>query len=69
MRVGNVTWCPTVVEPAILEAVEGVEQGHVQQANHLSNGVDGEEADHHTLVRITASCTQSYTEHLQSRLH
>jgi len=40
---------PTVVEPAVLEAVQGVEQRHVEQADHPSDGVDGEEADHHTL--------------------
>lgn len=39
----------TVVEPAILKAVQGVEQRHVEEANHLSNGIDGEEADNHTL--------------------
>lgn len=40
----------TVVEPAILKAVQGVEQRHVEEANHLSNGIDGEEANNHTLV-------------------
>ncbi len=38
-----------MVEPAILEAVQGVEQRHVEEANHLSNGIDGEEANNHTL--------------------
>ena len=60
-----------MVEPAVLEAVEGVQQGHVQQADHLPDGIDGEEADHHTLVRHAVKHTelQSYTEHLQSPLH
>lgn len=38
-----------MVEPAILKAVQGVEQRHVKEANHLSNGIDGEEANDHTL--------------------
>lgn len=38
-----------MVEPAILKAVQGVEQRHVEEANHLSNGIDGEEANNHTL--------------------
>lgn len=39
----------TVVEPAILKAVEGVEQRHVEEANHLSNGIDGKKTNYHTL--------------------
>lgn len=39
----------TVVKPAILKAVQRVEQRHVEEANHLPNGVDGEEANNHTL--------------------
>jgi hypothetical protein len=39
-----------MVEPAILKAVEGVEQRHVKKADHLSNGIDGEETHKHTLV-------------------
>lgn len=38
-----------MVEPAILKAVQGVEQRHVEEANHLSNGIDGEEANNHSL--------------------
>lgn len=38
-----------MVEPAILKAVQGVEQRHVEKANHLSNGINGEEANNHTL--------------------
>lgn len=38
-----------IVEPAILKAVQGIEQRHVEEAHHLSNGVDGEEANDHTL--------------------
>lgn len=38
-----------MVEPAILKAIQGVEQRHVKEANHLSNGIDGEEANNHTL--------------------
>jgi len=38
-----------VVEPAILKAVQGVEQRHVEEANHLSDGIDGEEANNHSL--------------------
>lgn len=38
-----------MVEPAILKAVQGVEQRHVEEANHLSNGIDGEETNDHTL--------------------
>lgn len=38
-----------MVEPAILKAVQGVEQRHVEEANHLPNGIDGEEANNHTL--------------------
>lgn len=38
-----------MVEPAILKAVQGVEQRHVEEANHLSNGIDGEETNNHTL--------------------
>lgn len=41
-----------MVEPAIFKAVQGVEQGHVQQADHLSDGVDGEEANDHTLEDV-----------------
>ena len=41
--------CLTVVEPAILEAVEGVEQRHVEEADHLTDGIDGEQADNHAL--------------------
>lgn len=39
----------TMVEPAILKAVQGVEQRHVEEAHHLSNGIDREEANNHTL--------------------
>lgn len=39
----------TMVEPAILKAVQGIEQRHVEEANHLSNGIDGEETNNHTL--------------------
>lgn len=38
-----------MVEPAILKAVQGVEQRHVEEANHLSNSIDGEETNDHTL--------------------
>lgn len=38
-----------MVEPAILKAVQGVEQRHVEKANHLSNGINGEETNNHTL--------------------
>lgn len=38
-----------MVEPTILKAVEGVEQRHVKKADHLSNGVDREQADNHSL--------------------
>lgn len=46
-----------MVEPAILKAVQGVEQRHVEEANHLSNGIDGEKANNHTLEQHT---TQLY---------
>jgi len=39
----------TFVEPAVLEAVERVEQRHVEEADELADGVDGEEADDHPL--------------------
>lgn len=39
----------TVVEPAILKAVEGVEQRHVEEANHLSDGINGKKTNNHTL--------------------
>lgn len=38
-----------MVEPAILKAIQGVQQRHVKEANHLSNGINGEEANNHTL--------------------
>lgn len=38
-----------MVEPAILKAVQGVEQRHVEEANHLPNGINGEQANNHTL--------------------
>lgn len=41
----------TMVEPAILKAVQRVEQGHVEEANHLSNGIDGKQANNHTLEK------------------
>lgn len=41
--------CLTVVEPAILKAVEGVEQRHVEETDHLTNGIDGKQADNHSL--------------------
>lgn len=31
-----------MVEPAVFKAVEGVEQRHVEEADHLSNGINGE---------------------------
>ena len=46
-----------MVEPAILKAVQGVEQRHVQEAHHLSNGIDGEEANDHTLEGHTTHNT------------
>lgn len=42
-----------MVEPAILKAVQGVEQRHVEKANHLPNGIDGEQAYNHTLEKNT----------------
>ena len=42
-----------MVEPAILKAVQGVEQRHVEEAHHLSNGIDREEANNHTLQENT----------------
>lgn len=39
----------TFVKPAVLEAVEGVEQGHVEEADQLAHQVDGEEAHDHPL--------------------
>lgn len=38
-----------MVEPAILKAVQGVQQGHVQEADHLSNSINGEETNNHSL--------------------
>lgn len=38
-----------MVKPAILKAVKGVEQRHVEEANHLPNRVNGEETNNHTL--------------------
>lgn len=39
----------SVIEPAILKAVEGVQERHVEQTDHLPNGIDGEETNNHTL--------------------
>lgn len=39
----------TFVKPAVLEAVERVEQRHVEQADQLPNEVDGEQAHNHSL--------------------
>lgn len=39
----------TMVEPAILKAVQRVEQRHVEEADHLANGIDGEKANNHAL--------------------
>lgn len=47
-----------MVEPAILKAVQGVEQRHVEEANHLPNGIDREQANNHTLENTT---TQLYS--------
>lgn len=34
-----------MVEPAVLKAVQRVEKGHVEEADQLTDGVDGEETD------------------------
>lgn len=39
----------TVVKPAILKAIQRIEQRHVEKANGLSNGIDWEQANNHTL--------------------
>lgn len=39
----------TMVEPAILKAVQRVQQRHVEEATHLPNDIDGEQADDHPL--------------------
>lgn len=38
-----------MVEPAILKAVQRVQQRHVEEATHLPNDIDGEQADDHPL--------------------
>lgn len=38
-----------MVEPAILKTVQRVKQRHVEEATHLPNDVDGEQADDHPL--------------------
>lgn len=48
-----------MVEPAILKAVQGVEQRHVEEAHHLSNGIDREEANNHTLQGHTENVNMS----------
>lgn len=40
----------TMVEPAVLKAIQGVEQRHVEKTNHLSNCIDGEQAHNQTLM-------------------
>lgn len=39
----------SMIEPTILKAVEGVQQRHVKQTDHLSNGINREETNNHTL--------------------
>ncbi len=53
-----------MVEPAILKAVQGVEQRHVQETNHLSNGIDGEETNNHTLEKTKHDYIQQEERHL-----
>lgn len=38
-----------MVEPAILKTVQRVKQRHVEEATHLPNDIDGEQADNHPL--------------------
>lgn len=39
----------TIVKPAILKAIQGIEQRHVEKADHLANGINGKQANDHTL--------------------
>lgn len=39
----------SVIEPAILEAVEGVQERHVKQTDHLPNSINREETNNHAL--------------------
>lgn len=38
-----------MVKPAILKTIERVEQRHVQEADHLTNRINGEKTDNHSL--------------------
>lgn len=57
-----------MVKPAILKAVQRVEQRHVEEANHLPNGVDGEEANNHTLqkthntIKVTIAALREFIQ-------
>ena len=46
-----------MVEPTILKAVQGVEKGHVQEANHLANGINGKQTNDHTLESTQQLCS------------
>lgn len=39
----------TFVKPAVLETVERIEQGHVQEADQLADDIDGEQTHNHPL--------------------
>lgn len=39
----------TIVKPAILKAIQGIEQRHVEKADHLANGINGKQTHDHTL--------------------
>lgn len=51
------------IEPTVLEAVQGVEKGHVQETDQLTNQMDGKETHKHSL-KEEESLQQQVEEHV-----